>query len=61
MTPFDSLKLVRPNEDLSAVLRILTEEDMNQIPVVDDNSNVVGMVARDNLLSYISIRGELGM
>jgi len=60
MTPLDSLKLVRPNEDLSTVLQILTEGDMNQVPVVDDNNNIIGMVARDNLLSYISVRGELG-
>jgi Zn-dependent protease len=61
MTPFDNLKWVRPDEDLSSVLQILTEEDVNQVLVVEDNRNIVGMVARDNLLSFVNVRGELGM
>jgi Zn-dependent protease len=60
MTPIDRVKLVRPDDDLSSVMHLLTEEDVNQVPVVEDN-NIVGMVARDNLLSFIHLRGELGM
>lgn len=60
MTPLDKLKSVALNEDLSRVLRIMTEEDINQVPVVE-RGNIVGMIARDSLLSFISVRGELGM
>ena len=60
MTPLDKLKSVALNEDLATVLRIMTEEDINQVPVVE-NSNIVGMIARDSLISFISVRGELGM
>ena len=60
MTPLDNLKWVRPNEDLSSVLQILTEDDVNQVPVAEDNGNIVGMVARDNLLSFINVHSELG-
>ena len=60
MTPLNSLKSVSLNEELSTVLRIMAEEDVNQVPVVE-GSNIVGMIARDNLLSFISVRGELGM
>lgn len=60
MTTFDKLKSVGPNEDLSNVLRILTENDVNQVPVVQDH-NVVGMIGRDNLLSFIDIRSGLGI
>lgn len=60
MTPFDRLKWVRPDDDLSSVLQLLTAEDINQLPVVE-HDRVVGMVARDNLLSFIHVRGELGM
>jgi CBS domain-containing protein len=60
MTPFDKLKWVRPDQDLSTVLEILTESDINQVPVVEDNI-VVGIIARDRLLNFVSIRGELGM
>lgn len=60
MTPFDSLKRVRPDEELSSVLRTLTENDINQMPVVQDNS-IVGMISRDNLISFIDVRNGLGI
>jgi Zn-dependent protease len=59
MTPFANLKSVSPDEDLSTVLKILTEQNINQLPVIKDG-NIVGMIARDNLLSFISVRSELG-
>jgi Zn-dependent protease len=60
MTPFEDLKWVGPDTDLSNVLRILTEGNINQVPVVQDHS-VVGMVSRENILSFIDIRSGLGM
>lgn len=58
MTPFDKLKWVKPDDDLTDVLQILTTEDVNQLPVVE-NGSIVGMIARDNLLSFIRTRSEL--
>ncbi len=60
MTPFDKVKWVGQNDDLSSVLQLMTSEDINQLPVVE-NDSIVGLVARDNLLSFIHVRGELGM
>ncbi|MBI2853136.1 MAG: site-2 protease family protein [Chloroflexi bacterium] len=60
MTPFARMEAVRPQQDLATVLQILTERDINQVPVVED-SNIVGMVGRDNLLAFVSLRAELGM
>jgi predicted transcriptional regulator len=60
MTPLEKLKWVQPNDDLTNVLQLLTSEDINQLPVIENNT-VVGMVARDNLLSFIRTRSELGM
>ena len=60
MTPFDKVKWVRPSEDLSNVLQQMTVEDVNQLPVVEDGA-IVGIVARDSLLSFIHTRAELGM
>jgi Zn-dependent protease len=60
MTPLDKLKSVSPNEDLSTVLKILTEEDINQVLVVEDGA-ITGVIGRDNLLSFINLRGELGV
>ena len=60
MTPVENLKWVRPDEDLASVMRTLTEQDVNQLPVVEEG-RIVGMVARDNLLSFINIRDKLGI
>lgn len=59
MTPFEKLKSVEPHDDLAKVLRMLTEYNVNQLPVIKDG-NLLGMIARDSLLTFISIRSELG-
>lgn len=60
MTPFDKLKRVRPDADLASVLKILTEEDINQLPVVEGDT-VIGMISREKLLAFINLRDKLGM
>ena len=59
MTPFAKLKWVRPDEELSSVMRILSEGDVNQVPVVLDNK-IIGMVTRENLLNFVQVRSRLG-
>ncbi len=58
MTPLSQVKSVSPNEDLANILQILSENDINQVPVVWENK-VVGIVARDNLINFINTRKEL--
>lgn len=53
MTPLDKLKWVRPDEDLSIVLQLMSTEDISQLPVIDEG-NIVGMVARENILAFIN-------
>jgi len=60
MTPLDKLKWVRPDEELSSVLRILTENNVNQVPVVQDNK-IIGMVSRESLLNFVHVRSRLGL
>ena len=60
MTPLDKMKAVTRDEDLATVMRIMADEDINQVPVVEDSS-IIGMVARDSLISFISVRAELGI
>lgn len=60
MTPLAKVKQVRPDDDLSSVMQLLTEQNVNQVPVVAENS-VIGMVSRDSLLYFIHLRGELGL
>lgn len=61
MVDLDKVEFVRPEDDLSSLMQIMTERDVNQLPVLDDDNNLVGVVARDKLLAYIRTRGELGV
>jgi Zn-dependent protease/CBS domain-containing protein len=53
MKPIDKLKRVTPDENLSTVLNILTQENLNHVPVMVDGQ-MIGMVTRDNLLNFVS-------
>jgi Zn-dependent protease len=57
MKPIDKLKTVSPDEDLYTVMQLLTEGNINQLPVMQQGK-VVGMVARDNLLNFINLKGN---
>ena len=41
-------------------MQLLTDEDVNQLPVVENN-RIIGMVGRDSLLSFVHTRAELGV
>jgi Zn-dependent protease/CBS domain-containing protein len=58
MTPLERLKYVKPDEDLSTVLQTMAQNDINQVPVVQDN-NIIGIVGRDNIIGFINVMGEL--
>ena len=60
MTPVSELKQVNPNEDLARVMKILTEDEVNQLPVVEDGK-IIGMISRENMLAFINLRDKLGM
>ncbi len=60
MTPSQELKTVGPDDELFDVLTRMTTEDVNQLLVVD-GGQLLGMVARDNILSFIHTRAELGI
>lgn len=59
MTPLAKLKWVSPADYLTKVLAIMTEEDVAQVPVVEDNK-VVGLISRERLLSFIDLQANLG-
>ncbi len=60
MIPRSRLKTVGPDDPLMTVMERMTTEDINQFPVVEDG-RLVGMIARENVLNFIQMRGELGM
>lgn len=60
MVPFEKLMKVNADEDLSRVMKLLTEEEISQLPVVEGD-NIIGMISRENLLAFINLRDKLGM
>ena len=59
MTKLDDLKTVSSRDNGSAAFRLLTESNVNQLPVVE-SGNVVGLVTRENILAFIKMRSQLG-
>lgn len=60
MTPIDKMRQARPDDDLSSMMYLLMEQDVNQVPVLQD-SNIVGVVWREGLLAFVHLRSELGI
>lgn len=58
--PVDRLHAVSPNQDLNDVLSIMANQDVNQLPVVQ-NGRVVGILSRDSIIRYIEVRRSLGL
>ncbi len=59
MIPLAELKTVRSDDDLITVFERMTTEDVNQFPVVDTDGRLLGMIAHDNVLTYLNIRVAL--
>jgi len=60
MIPADKLKTVPPDKGLWLALQEMTADGVNQLPVME-NRRLVGLLARDNVLSFIRTRAELGV
>jgi Zn-dependent protease/predicted transcriptional regulator len=60
MTPLDGLKRVGPDDELWAAMKNMTTDGVNQLPVMEDGQ-LLGMLGRDNIVSFIRIKGELGV
>jgi len=60
MTPKDRLMMVKPETEAIKVLEIMDENDVNQLPVVEDG-HVIGMAARDSVIRFLRTKSELGM
>lgn len=60
MTPLKDLHIIGPEEDLGEAFKLLTEKNVNQLPVIAEGK-LQGMLARDNLLNFISLKEGLGL
>lgn len=58
MTSFERLHAVAPEEDLRRVMQIMSEEDVNQVPVLRDHE-LVGMISRSDILRLMQVRREI--
>lgn len=62
MIPLKNLKTVSPDTGLFEVFEQMTEANVNQLPVVDaEHGQLVGMIARDNILAFLQARAGLGV
>jgi Zn-dependent protease len=53
MVPVGRMKWIRPDAGLSAALKEMDSDGVNQLPVVADN-RVTGMLTREGILSFLS-------
>ncbi len=58
MTPLARLHTVAPGQSLNDALPLMAQNDVNQLPVVE-NGRVVGVVMRDRVMQYIETLREL--
>ena len=59
MTPVDKLKAASPDQDALSILEQMDESNINQMPVVSEG-RVIGLIARDNLIRFLSLRSQSG-
>lgn len=58
MTPRSRLHTVGPDEDMTAVLQLMAEHDVHQVPVVWGRE-IVGMLERGDVMRFIQLRRDL--
>ncbi len=58
MRPLDRIRTVTPSTPVIEALRVMSREDLNQLPVMDDG-HLAGIVTRGHLIRLIQTRAEL--
>ncbi len=54
------LRVTGPREEAGQALRVLVEQDVNQLLVIE-NGTVVGMLSRGDVMRFLQLREELGL
>lgn len=60
MTPAEKVTAVGPKADLLTTLETMDDADVAQMPVVEAGE-LLGMIAREQVLHYVRVRAELGV
>jgi Zn-dependent protease/CBS domain-containing protein len=58
MTPRDRLYVLHPDDEVAQAFGILSQQDINQLPVLD-KGKVIGFVTRGHLLRFLQTRQEI--
>jgi Zn-dependent protease len=58
MKPVLAAFTARPDDDVWSVVQRMGEEEINQVPVVDDG-RVLGLLTRERLMNHLRLRAEL--
>jgi CBS domain-containing protein len=59
MLPLEKLKLLAPDTELWAALQQMDRDGVNQLPVVS-GGKVVGMLTREDVITFLRTLRELG-
>ncbi|MDE3230893.1 MAG: site-2 protease family protein [Chloroflexota bacterium] len=59
MTPVEKLRMARGDESLNDAMPRLVAGNVNQLPVVDESGQLIGMLNRDTILRYLEVRRGL--
>jgi CBS domain-containing protein len=60
MRPLQGLRTVSPATPLTEALKIMSREDVNQLPVLSDG-HLAGVLTRSHVLRLIQTRAELNL
>src|SRR5450755_281771 len=60
MVSIDKLHVVTPQQNLRDALPLMSGQDVNQLPVVQDG-RLVGVLSRDAIIRALQVRRELGL
>ncbi len=58
MTPADKLNTVTRSSDAAEAMQTLSASDIRQLPVVDENHNLIGLLRRRDLIRFLQIHSE---
>jgi Zn-dependent protease/predicted transcriptional regulator len=61
MIPLQRLVHVSPNTEILAAMHIMDDANVNQVPVLSDGEELVGMLSREQVVHYLRTRSELGI
>ncbi len=59
MRPLEDLRSVTPDDPLTSALELMSQYDLNQLPVISKN-HLEGVLSRAQVLTYLQTHAELG-